>query len=412
MATVHDARVTIWRIRQRKMMRGHIVKRYKNSYTIVLNLGIDPTTGKRRQQWTSVKGTKKDAERRLAELLHQLDSGTFIKPGKITLAESLERWLKDYVWPNLSPRTAEGYESIIHRQLIPSLGNVLLTQLKPEHLQQYYSQKLSGGRCDGRNGALSQTTVSHHHACLHRALKMALKWGLISRNPADATTPPRPQHFVMQTMNEDNLQTFLEAIKKTPYYVLFYLALFTGMRRSELLALRWGDVDLLLSQVYVTRSLHHLRTGEIVFRAPKTATGRRMVSLSPSVTLLLQEYKDKQLAQRAILGIPLKDDDLVFSDLNGKPLLPDTVSHAWVKLMKRTGLEGIRFHDARHTHASLMLKQGVHPKVVQERLGHATISTTLDLYSHVAPGLQQLAAEGFDNLVSSRHETGAPQKFG
>jgi integrase len=205
-------------------------------------------------------------------------------------------------------------------------------------------------------------------------------------------------------MNEDDITRFLEAAKATPYYGLFYLALFTGMRRSELLALRWCDMDLLLCQAHITRTLHHLRTGEIVIRAPKSAKGRRMVSLSPSTALLLQEHRDKQEAQRAMLGIPLKDDDLVFSDLEGKPLLPDTISHVWAKLVKRTGLEGIRFHDARHTHASLMLKQGVHPKVVQERLGHATISTTLDLYSHIAPGLQEAAAAGFDKMVLPKRE--------
>jgi integrase len=129
-----------------------------------------------------------------------------------------------------------------------------------------------------------------------------------------------------------------------------------------------------------------------------------MVSLSPSVALLLQEHKDKQSEQRAMLGIPFKDDDLVFSNLEGKPLLPDTVSHAWLKLIKHTGLEGIRLHDARHTHASLMLKAGTHPKIVQERLGHATISTTLDLYSHVSPGLQQAAVQSFDKMLNGRRE--------
>lgn len=392
-------------------MRGHIVKRYINSYSIVINLGIDPSTGKRKQQWYSVKGTKKDAEKKLADLIHQLDTGTFLKPGKTTLAEYLEQWLRDYAKPNLAPRTAEGYESIIRCHIVPFLGNIPLTRLKPEHLQRYYSEKLSSGRYDGK-GDLSRTTVSHHHTCLHRALKMALVSGLINRNPADAVTPPRPQRSEMHTMNEDEIHTFLEAAQRTPYYVLFYLALFTGMRRSELLALRWCDVDLLLCQAYVTRSLHHLRNGEIIFRAPKTAKGRRMVSLSPSAALLLQEHKDKQEATRASLGISLKDDDLVFSDLEGKPLLPDTVSHFWAKLVKRTGLEGIRLHDARHTHASLMLKQGVHPKVVQERLGHATISTTLDLYSHVTPGLQQAAAEGFDKALSVKHENEAIKKTG
>ena len=384
-------------------MRGHIIKRGKNSYSIAISLGKDPTTGKYKQQWVSIRGNKKDAEKRLSELLYQVDNGTFIIPGKITLAEYLERWLRDYVKPNLAPRTTEGYESIVRCHLVPALGSIPLTQLKPEHLQRYYSEKLSGGRYDGR-GDLSRTTVSHHHTCLHRALKMALQWGLISHNPADAITAPRPQRSEIHTLNEDDLSTFLEAAEKTPYHVLFYTALFTGMRRSELLALRWCDVDLLLCQVYVIRSLHYLRTGEIVFRAPKTAKGRRMVSLSPSAAKLLQEHKDKQAAQHTMLGIPVKDDDLVFSDFAGKPLLPDTVSHAWVKLVKRTGLDGIRFHDARHSHASLMLKQGVHPKVVQERLGHATISTTLDLYSHVTPGLQEAAAAGFDKMVLSRRE--------
>jgi len=391
-------------------MRGHIVKRGKNSYSLKVSLGKDATTGKYKYQWVTVKGTKKDAEKRLAELLNQLDNGTFIKSGKTTLGEYLERWLKNYTWPNLAPRTAEGYESIIRCHLVPALGKIPLTQLKPEHLQRYYSEKLSGGRYDGK-GALTRTTVSHHHTCLHRALKMALKWGLISRNPADAITAPRPQRSEMHTMNEDDLYTFLEAAQKTPYYALFYLALYTGMRRSELLALRWCDVDLLLCQVYVTRSLHHLRTGEIIFRVPKTAKGRRMVSLSPSAALVMQEHKDKQSAQRAMLGIPLKDDDLIFSDLEGKPLLPDTVSHAWFKLVYRTGLERIRLHDARHTHASLMLKAGTHPKIVQERLGHATISTTLDLYSHVSPGLQQAAAESFDKLLDGRREKEAIENY-
>jgi integrase len=383
-------------------MRGHIVKRGKNSYSIAVSIGKDAATGKYKYQWVTVNGTKKDAEKRLSDLLYQLDTGTFMKPGKTTLAEYLERWLKDYVWPNLAPRTAEGYESIVRCHLIPSLGSMTLNLLKPEHLQRYYSEKISNGRWD-RKGALNPITVSHHHTCLHRALKMALKWGLISRNPADAVTPPHPQRAQIHTMNEDEVTRFLEAAIATPYYVLFYEALFTGMRRSELLALRWCDVDLLLCQAYVARSLHHLRTGEIVFRSPKTAKGRRMVSLSPSAALLLQEHRNKQETQRAMLRIPLKDDDLIFSDVEGKPLLPDTVSHVWAKLVKRAGLEGIRFHDARHTHASLMLKQGAHPKVVQERLGHATISTTLDLYSHVAPGLQEAAVARFDEAITTRY---------
>ena len=143
-------------------MRGHITKRSKDSYTIVLNLGRDPSTGRRKQQWVSIKGTKKDAEKRLSELLNQLDNGIFINPRKATLAEFLNQWLKDYAYANLAPRTAEGYETIIRQHLIPKLGRISLTQLKPEHIQKYYAETLANGRCDGK-GALSSLTVRHHH---------------------------------------------------------------------------------------------------------------------------------------------------------------------------------------------------------------------------------------------------------
>jgi integrase len=383
-------------------MRGHIVKRSKNSYSMAISLGRDAATGKYAYHWTTVKGTKKEAEKRLSELLNQIDNGIFMKPAKITLGEYLEIWLKDYARPNLAPRTAEGYESIIYRHLIPRLGRLRLTQLKPEHLQRYYSDKLSSGRYDGK-GALSQTTVNHHHTCLHRALKMALKWGLINRNPADAVTPPQPRSGEMHTMDESEIRTFLDFARRTPYYVLFYLLLFTGMRRSELLALRWCDVDLDLCVVSVLRSLHRLRDGSLVFQQPKTAKARRMIDLTPSSALELKEFREKQKTECLILGTTLTDDELIFRRSDGKPMLPDTISHAWVKITKQAGLKHFRLHDGRHTHASIMLKQGIHPKVVQERLGHATISTTLDLYSHVAPGIQAAAALRFDEALSPKY---------
>ena len=378
-------------------MRGHIVKRGKNSYSIKISVGKDANSGKYKYQWTTVKGTKKEAEKRLSELLNQLDNGTFMKPGKTTLAEYLERW-QDYAWPNLAPRTAEGYQYIVRSHLIPSLGQIPLTQLKPEHLQHLYSEKLSAGRFDGKGG-LSKRSVQYIHVTLHKALKNAVKLGMIGRNPADAVEPPRPQHHEMQTMNESDIHIFLEFAKSTPYYALFYLALFTGMRRSELLALRSCDVDLLLCQLSVTRTIHQLHNGDIIFQQTKTDKSRRMISLSSSTTIVLREHRELQEKMRQSLGQTLTDEDLVFCQIDGKPLLPDSITHAWIKLARRTGLKGIRLHDARHTHASLMLKQGIHPKIVQERLGHSSIQITLDTYSHVAPGLQQAAANHFDDIV-------------
>ncbi len=163
-----------------------------------------------------------------------------MKPGKTTLAEYLKRWLGDYAWPNLAPRTTEGYEHIIRRHLNPALGSIVLTQLKPEHIQRYYSEKLWGGP--------SAQTVRHHHTTLHKALQTAVEWGLLSRNSADAVSPPRVQRAEMQTWDEDDITRFLEAARNSPYHAPFYTAIFTGMRCSELLALRWQDADFILSQ--------------------------------------------------------------------------------------------------------------------------------------------------------------------
>jgi len=374
-------------------------------------LGRDPVSGKRRQRWVTVHGTKRDAEKKLAELLHQYDAGSLIKPNKIKLGDFLLRWLKDCK-PNVGAKTAEGYEHIILRHLIPGLGNIPLSQIDAESLQHYYSEKLLQGRLDGKGG-LSAKTVRHHHVILHGALSCAVKWGLLSKNPADAVTPPRAQRHEWKTLNPDDIGRLLRAAKETPYYELFYLAIATGMRRSELLALLWRDVDLFLCQIYVNRSLHHLTDGQIIYQQPKTAKGRRMIALSPSTALMLKEHQEKQKIERVKFGISLSNDDiLVFCHNDGSPLLPDSVTHAWIKLTRRIGLRGIRLHDARHTHASLLLKQGVHPKIVQERLGHSTIQMTLDTYSHVVPGLQEAAAKRFDEFLINEVKKESVEKFG
>ena len=367
-------------------MRGRIVKRKGSSnYTIVLQLGLDPSTGRRKQRWIAVEGNKREAESQLAELLHAQAEGALVTPSKVTLSQWLSQWLKDYAWPNLAPRTAEGYEHMIRKYIIPNLGNHKLTDLKPEHLQQYYSERLANG--------LGARTVRHHHVTLHIALKTAVKRGMIIRNPADAVDPPHFTRPEMHTISEADLTKFLDAAQETEYYPLFYLALFTGMRRSELLALRWSDVDLILCQAHVTRSLHHLRTGETVFRPTKTIKSRRSVALSPSTVQVLRDYKAKQEIAKLYDGRLSQNDDPIF------PWLPDTVTHAWLKLARKVGLKDVHLHSARHSHASLLLRQGVHPKVVQERLGHSSIQVTLDTYSHVAPGLQEAAARGFDDFI-------------
>ncbi len=384
-------------------MRGHIVQRSKNkgTYSIKISLGKDATSGKYKSQWFTVKGSKKDAEKRLSEILHQLDTGTFMKPGKTTVAEYLNRWLSDYVKFNLSPRGYERYESISRVHLVPAFGSMQLTQLRPNHLQKHYSEMQAAG--------LSPRSVRYHHVVLHKALQTAIKWGLISRNVADGVDIPKAHHTDMQTWDESELNRFLESTKDSQYFALFYTALYTGARRSELLALRWQDIDFIYSQIYINRSLHHLQDGSFVFTAPKSEGSRRTIALPPSAFLVLNEYRKTNEAESLLLGKILSDDELVFSNL-GKPLRPNTITRAWANLAAKAGVKVIRFHDARHSHASLMLKQGIHPKIVQERLGHSSIAITLDTYSHVAPGLQEAAAQRFDDALKVGHNENVSEK--
>jgi len=386
------------------MARGTLKQRAKGSWSIILDIGKDPETGKRRQQWVTVKGTKKEAEKKLNEMLHQIDTGSFVKPAKMTLGGFLQQWLSNYVATNVRSRTAEGYRTIINAQLIPHLGNIALTDLKPQHLKAYYAKALQSGRKDGKPGGLSARTVLHHHRVLSKALRHAVKYGLVVRNVAEAVDPPRPDKHEMQTLGSQGVAKLLEAARDTVYYPIIHLSVYTGLRRSEILGLRWKDVDLLLTTLSVTQDDAPAKGGRIIFQERKTVKSRCLVSLSPAAVIALRAHRERQEADRALLEQPLTEYDLVFANADGTPMLPDTISHAFTKLAKRAGLANLRLHDIRHTHASLMLKQEIHPKIVQERLGHATIATALDIYSHVAPSLQKAAALKFEeglNLLNT-----------
>ncbi|MFC1998852.1 tyrosine-type recombinase/integrase [Chloroflexota bacterium] len=355
-------------------------------------MGTDPLTGRYKQVVITVKGTKKDAEKRLAELLYQHDKGMSVTQTKTTLGEFLLKWLDDYAKTHLSPRGFDRYQGIIEKHIIPALGRIKLTKLKPEHLQKHYTDKLKEG--------LSTSTVRYQHAVIHIALQTAVKWGLANRNVADAVDPPRKQRKEMETWSEEEVKQFIASVKDTPYYALFCTNLFTGMRRSELLALRWQDVDFIYSKIYINRGLHQRSDGTYVFADTKSEKSRRAIDIYGFIYRVLKEHKEIHESKAIILGRFLKEDDLVFSNIEGKPFRPNTVTRAWATLATQCGLKVIRFHDARHTHASLLLKQGIPTKVVQERLGHSSSQITLDIYSHVAPGMQMDAAKAFDQLVN------------
>ncbi len=243
---------------------------------------------------------------------------------------------------------------------------------------------------------------------LHRALETAVSWGLLSRNPADQVKSPRPGHHEWHPFDEVDARHLLEASREHALYPVFYLAIGTGMRRSEIMGLRWCDVDLTRCQLYVNRSLHQLHTREIVICAPKTARSRRTVALSAPVVEVLRRYRARREAETVVLGVSLSEQDLVFANPDGSQIRPDYVTRTWAKMAAKCGFPGVRLHDARHLHASLLLKQGIHPAIVQARLGHASIAVTMDLYSHISPGLQEAAARSLDELVFTEPPEAGP----
>ena len=378
---------------------GHIRKKSQGSYQIVAEAGRDPVTGKRRQVWETVRGSLKNAQRRLAELERSLDQGDFVQRSPMTLGQWLKKWHQTYAVTNLRARTAVSYLSEINTHLIPRLGAVPLQKLTPQHLEDYKEHALLKGRVDGKGG-LSPTTVRYHLNILGKALKQAARMGYVSRNIAQVVDLPRVRRLVVKTMALDDIPRFLEAARPTFYYRLFYTALWTGMRLSELLGLRWCDVNLNLGYLSVVQAFY--KHGSVCeMGEPKSKYSRRRITLPESLLEVLTDHRLEQEAQGIMLGRPLVETDLVFSHPGGKPMDPSTVSHAFTRILRQAGLPHIRFHDLRHSHASLLLQAGVHPKVVSERLGHASVAFTLDIYSHVVPGIQEAAAERFDRFISS-----------
>lgn len=386
-------------------MRGYIRQRSKGSWSIVIDVGRDPETGKRRQEWQTVKGTKGEAQRALREMLNSVERGGYVKPSRVTVGEWLKEWLNGYVELNCSPRTKASYEMIIRRHIIPELGMIPLSQVEPRHLQALYSRQRARGRVQGK-GQLSSQTVRYCHSLVAEALGYAVKMGLIGRNVALAIDAPRVEHKAMSTLAPEDVPKFLEAAAETPYYAFFYTLLYTGMRRGEALALRWKNVDLGLPSLSVTASLSVVETayklnGSYVIKEPKTPHSRRQIALPPSLVLVLRQRRAEQKRQGDLLGKALTDNDFVFAHPDGTPLDPSTVSHALANIIRKVGLPHIRLHDLRHTHATVMLKASVHPKVVSERLGHSSIRITLDTYSHVLPGIQEAAAQRFDDFLTA-----------
>ncbi|MDP2932172.1 MAG: tyrosine-type recombinase/integrase [Chloroflexota bacterium] len=369
-------------------MRGSIREKSKGSWQIQIYTGTGPD-GKPRRHFETVRGRKGDAQRRLTELLSSLDKGVYTPPGRLTVAEHLHQWLEGYVKTNCGAMTLEGYQNIAEHHLIPALGNTQLKQLHPQMIQTYY-----GKACE----LLSPRTVAKHHRLLSQALKYAVRQGYLGRNPCDLVDSPSWKGKTMRTLTQGELEILLDNASDNQFYPVIYTAVSTGLRQAELLGLRWRDIDLDMLSLSVSQVLYK-RRGVCVFKEPKTAHSRRRVAMTPKLALFLREYRADRESLYWRLGKPLALDSLVFAHVDGTPLDPSMLSHEFHRIVERAGLENVRFHDLRHTFASLMLLRGAKPKVISEALGHASVAFTMDTYSHIIEGMQEDAMALLDEVL-------------
>ena len=375
---------------------GHIRERSPESWELRYSLGVDPATGRRRTVTTTVRGKRRDAEKELRRLLGMVDTGKHVDPTRMTLRTWLAKWLET-VQQEVSPRTYERYGEIVKNFLIPALGNLALVKLAPSHIQEAYNRWAKGGRLDGKYGGLSPLTRRYIHVILKSALTRAVEQQLLARNPADAFKKrlPKVERKELVTLTAEGSERLLESIKGSRTYWPVMLALATGMRRGEILALRWKNVDLDRGVLRVVQSLEQTKT-ELRFKDTKTSRNRA-ITLPAFAIEELRRLKREQAEELLALGIRQTSETLVCCRADGEPLQPRSVTHQFILLRDRLkDLPRVRFHDIRHSHATQLLADGVHPKVAQERLGHSTITTTMDLYSHVTDTMQADAAARLD----------------
>jgi len=373
-------------------MRGHVRKR-GGFWCFVIDLPR-VGTGNRRQRWFSGFGTRKKAEAALSAALSDLGKGSYVEPSPMTVSDFLHRWLDDHVQHNCAAKTGERYAEIVRNHVLPVIGQVKLCELKPAHIQELYSHAKRAGRKDGRGG-LSSRTVHHIHRVLTNAFNAGVKWQLLANNPVRAATPPRPEVKEMVALSQQQSLRLLEL------RLSVFLALTTGMRRGELLGLKWSDIDWDRRIVSVKRALKQSRRG-LELQRPKTARSARTIALPPIALEALRSHKIVQAEGRMRFGRAYRDLGLVLAEPDGGFKRPDALSTNFAAFVRRhSELPKVRFHDLRHTHASLLLQAGEHAKVVSERLGHSSVAFTLDTYGHLMPGMEEAAAAKLDGLFGA-----------
>ncbi len=373
--------------------RGHISRRGKRSWQLKFDTGTD-ASGRRRTRYVTVRGRLQDAQRELARLLAAADTGQLPEASTITVAEHLRRWLDGA--HGLSAKTVERYRQLAERQIIPHLGAVRLQALSVRQVRAWHETL---ARPDTAGNILSARTIGHAHRVLHRALALAVADEILTRNVAGAVRAPRVDAGEMEILAPEQIAAVLAGLRGHRLFPLAALALATGMRRGELLALQVGDVDCEAGTVTVQRSLEETAAGLRV-KPPKTRHGRRTIALPAGAVAVLRAHWRQQLEYRLALGLGKPEPDaLLFSQPDGTPLSPDNLSRDWRRTCRVLGLPLVSFHALRHTHASALIASGLDVVQIAKRLGHGSAVVTLRVYAHLFGSVDNRAADAIEAVL-------------
>jgi len=403
-------------------MSGHIRRRGKASFELKFDIGTDPLTGKRRTRTQSFKGSKRSAEIKLATLIAENSTGNYVDLSKVTIAEFIGRWKLDWAESHVSPKTLERYSELLRIHVTAHMGDMHLQKLRPIHLNELYGKllhpkiepsvnlpKVDLGEPTAKTPKrpLSARTVGHVHRVLHRALGHAHRWGLVQQNVAALVSPPRVASIELELLTPAQAQTMLQKLRGRSVYPAFVMALATGMRRGELLALRWRDIDLDGAVLRVEQSLEQTKAG-LRFKSPKTKYGRRSITLPASAVMVLRDHWKARQEIRLALGKGKSPaDELLFgrwddvaSDFVARS--PNSLTKEWTEAIAQTKLPRVTLHSLRHTHASHLIASGIDVLAISRRLGHGSPTITLSVYGHLFSNADDRAAAIMEATFTSR----------
>lgn len=360
--------------------------------------------------------TQQEVKDKLRAAIDQKEKeGGYTEPSRLYFGEWLDTWYNEYAKPNLRPATWDVYGKWIKNHIKPELGGILLRELQPSQIQKFYNRKLSQKPLNGRGQTISASSIRQMHIIINQVLDQALKEGKIIRNPAKATKPPKWEKAEAAFLTEKQIKDFFKNISDDRWFPAFFTVLGSGLRLGELCALKWDNVDLENGIIHVKESVVRVKTNsnegpktKLIIQKPKTKSSIRSIPIPAEVVSELKRWERQRKAEMMRIGRPSKElTGFVFARMDGKMIEPGSLSKHFLDLIRENGLEGIHFHTMRHSYASLLLKAGEHPKVVQELLGHSSIQVTMDIYSHVDPEIKTRAARSINNVFKIKRPSSA-----